>query len=452
MVFFLETIPLLSRNEFLIMSNLVAIVGRPNVGKSTFFNRMIGMRKAIVDNVSGVTRDRQYGTTEWNGKRFMLVDTGGFIGDSEDEFAAAIRTQVHTAIEEANLVLFLVDVGTGVTDLDEFMADILHRSSKPVLLVVNKVDNNKRHLDAHEFWALGFEQLFPISSTSGSGTGDLLDEVVRLLPEASVEEEDLPKLVIVGRPNAGKSSFTNALLEEERSIVTDIAGTTRDSIHAKYSKYGKEFLLVDTAGLRKKRSVREDLEFYSVMRAVRSIETADVCILMVDATRGMEGQDLNIFRLAIKNNKGIVILINKWDLVENKTTNTARDIEHKIKEKIAPFTDVPIVFVSVLEKQRIMKAIDTALEVYENRSTRITTSKLNEFVQEIVQAYPPPPYRGHFISIKYATQLHTPYPSFVLFCNYPKHIKEPYKNYLENRFREQFQFTGTPIVFFFRQK
>lgn len=434
------------------MGNLVAIVGRPNVGKSTFFNRMIGMRKAIVDNVSGVTRDRQYGYTDWNGKRFMLVDTGGFIGDSEDEFAAAIRTQVHTAIEECELVLFIVDVDTGITDLDEYLAQILHRSKKPVLLVVNKVDNNSRQLDVHEFWALGFDQLFPVSATSGSGTGDLLDEVVQRLPEESVEEEDLPKLVIVGRPNAGKSSFTNALLDEERSIVTDIAGTTRDSIHAKYSKYGKEFLLVDTAGLRKKRSVREDLEFYSVMRAIRSIESADVCILMIDATRGLEGQDMNIFRLAIKNNKGIVLLVNKWDLIENKTTNTARDFEEKIHEKIAPFTDVPIVFISVLEKQRIMKAIDTALEVYENRSMRITTSKLNEFVQEIVTANPPPPHRGHFISIKYATQLHTPYPAFVLFCNYPKHIKEPYKNYLENRFRERFELTGTPIVFFFRQK
>lgn len=434
------------------MGNLVAIVGRPNVGKSTFFNRMLGMRKAIVDNVSGVTRDRQYGSSEWNGKRFMLVDTGGFIGDSEDEFAAAIRTQVHTAIEESSLVVFVVDVQTGITDLDEFLAELLHRSPKPVLLVVNKVDNNSLHLDAHEFWSLGFEQMFPISATSGSGTGDLLDEVVRLLPDELEEEEDLPKLVIVGRPNAGKSSFTNALLNEERSIVTDIAGTTRDSIHARYSKYGKEFLLVDTAGLRKKKSVREDLEFYSVMRAVRAIETADVCILMVDATRGIEGQDINIFRLAVKNNKGVVILVNKWDLVENKTTNTARDFELAIKNKIAPFTDVPVVFISVLEKQRIMKAIDTALEVYDNRSTRISTSKLNEFIQEVVAAHPPPPYRGHFISIKYATQLHTPYPSFVLFCNYPKHVKQPYKNYLENRFREQFQLTGSPIVLYFRQK
>ena len=434
------------------MGNIVAIVGRPNVGKSTFFNRMIGMRKAIVDNVSGVTRDRQYGSSEWNGQPFMVVDTGGFIGDSEDDFAAAIRGQVHAAIEEAQVIIFMVDVATGVTDLDEQVAEMLHRSKKQVLLAVNKVDNSTRHLEAHEFWSLGFEKMFPISSNSGSGTGDLLDEVINLLPQEELFEDDLPKFVIVGRPNAGKSSFTNALLEEERSIVTDIAGTTRDSVHAKYSKFGKEFLLIDTAGLRKKKNVREDLEFYSVMRAIRSLEDADICILMLDATKGIEGQDMNIFRLAIKNNKGVVILVNKWDLVENKETNTAKEFEDKIRERIAPFTDVPIVFISVLEKQRIYRAIDVALEVYENRSTRISTSKLNEFVQDIVAAYPPPPHRGHFISIKYATQIHTPYPSFALFCNYPKHIKEPYKNYLENRFREQFNFTGSPIVFFFRQK
>ena len=434
------------------MGNIVAIVGRPNVGKSTFFNRMLGMRKAIVDDVSGVTRDRQYGSTDWNGQKFMVVDTGGFIGDSDDEFAAAIRDQIQIAISEANVVLFMVDVATGVTDLDEQVAEMLHRSKKDVLLVVNKVDNSARHLESHEFWTLGFDQLFPVSSNSGSGTGDLLDALVNLLPTNELIEDDLPKFVIVGRPNAGKSSFTNALLETERSIVTDIAGTTRDSIHAKYSKFDKEFLLIDTAGLRKKKNVREDLEFYSVMRAIRSLEDADVCIIMLDATKGIEGQDLNIFKLAIKNNKGVVILVNKWDLIDNKETNTARDLEAKIRERIAPFDDVPIVFISVLEKQRIYKAIDTALEVYENRSTRITTSKLNEFVQHIVEAHPPPPHRGHFISIKYATQIHTPYPAFAMFCNYPKHIKEPYKNYLENRFREQWNFSGSPIVFFFRQK
>ncbi len=332
------------------MGNIVAIVGRPNVGKSTFFNRMLGMRKAIVDDVSGVTRDRQYGSTDWNGQSFMVVDTGGFIGDSDDEFAAAIRDQIQIAIAEANIVLFMVDVATGVTDLDQQVAHMLHRTKKDVLLVVNKVDNSERHLEAHEFWSLGFEKMFPVSSNSGSGTGDLLDEVVNLLPENELIEEDLPKFVIVGRPNAGKSSFTNALLERERSIVTDIAGTTRDSIHAKYSKFDKEFMLIDTAGLRKKKNVTEDLEFYSVMRAIRSLEDADVCIIMLDATKGIEGQDLNIFRLAIRNNKGVVLLVNKWDLVENKETNTARDFEEKIRERIAPFDDVPIVFISVKEK------------------------------------------------------------------------------------------------------
>jgi GTP-binding protein len=434
------------------MGNIVAIVGRPNVGKSTFFNRMLGMRKAIVDDSSGVTRDRQYGTTEWNGRSFTVVDTGGFIGDSEDEFAAAIRGQVHIAIEEAQVVIFMVDVATGVTDLDESMAEMLHRAKKEVLLVVNKVDNSARHLDSHEFWSLGFDEIYPVSSNSGSGTGDLLDKVVELLPEVEEIEDDLPKFVIVGRPNAGKSSFTNALLEEERSIVTDIAGTTRDSVHAKYSKFDKEFYLIDTAGLRKKKNVREDLEFYSVMRAIRSLENADICIMMLDATKGIEGQDLNIFRLAIRNNKGVVILVNKWDLVEDKKTNTAKEFEDKIRAKIAPFDDVPILFISVLEKQRIFKAIEVALEVYENRATRITTSKLNEYVQQIVDAHPPPPHRGHSISIKYATQIHTPYPSFALFCNYPKQIKEPYKNYLENRFREKWNFSGSPVVFFFRQK
>ncbi len=434
------------------MSNIVAVVGRPNVGKSTFFNRMIGMRKSIVDDVSGVTRDRQYGKVEWAGREFTVIDTGGFIGDSDDAFAAAIRNQVHTAIDEADVVLFMVDVATGITDLDEQVSRLLHRTKKEVIVVVNKVDNNPRQLEAHEFWSLGHEQMFFISSTSGSGTGDLLDEVVRLLPEEEVFEEDLPKFTIIGRPNVGKSSFVNALLEEERSIVTDIAGTTRDTVHAKYKKFGKEFMLIDTAGLRKKKNVREDLEFYSVMRAIRSIETADVCILMIDATKGVEGQDLNIFRLAIKNNKGVVILVNKWDLIENKVTNSAKEFEDKIKKRLAPFSDVPVIFISVLEKQRIFRAIDMALEVYENRSTRISTSKLNTFVQEVVAAVPPPTYRGNFITIKYATQIHTPYPAFVLFCNHPKHIKLPYKGYLENKFREHFPFTGTPIALFFRQK
>lgn len=434
------------------MSNLVAIVGRPNVGKSTFFNRMLGMRKSIIDDVSGVTRDRQYGTVEWNGRSFTLIDTGGFIGDSEDAFASAIRSQVHIAMDEAEVILFMVDVATGITDLDEQVSEMLHRSGKKVLLVVNKVDNSARHLDAHEFWTLGYEEMFPVSSSSGSGTGDLLDEVIRLLPDAEVFEEDLPKFAIIGRPNAGKSSLVNALLDENRSIVTDIAGTTRDTVHAKYSKFGKEFMLIDTAGLRKKKNVREDLEFYSVLRALRAIESADVCILMLDATTGVEGQDLNIFRLAVKNNKGVVVLVNKWDLVENKETNTAKDFEEKIKARLAPFSDVPVVFISVLDKQRLFRAIEVAMEVHNHRSTRISTSRLNNFVQDVITHNPPPTYRGNFISIKYATQIHTPYPAFVLFCNHPKQIKEPYKNYLENRFREEFNFTGTPIALFFRQK
>ncbi len=434
------------------MSNLVAIVGRPNVGKSTFFNRMLGMRKSIIDDVSGVTRDRQYGTVEWNGRSFTLIDTGGFIGDSGDAFAAAIRSQVHIAIDEAEVIIFMVDVATGITDLDDQVSEMLHRSGKKVLLVVNKVDNSARHLDAHEFWTLGYEEMFPVSSSSGSGTGDLLDEVIRLLPDAEVFEEDLPKFAIIGRPNAGKSSLVNALLDENRSIVTDVAGTTRDAVHAKYSKFGKEFMLIDTAGLRKKKNVREDLEFYSVLRALRAIESADVCILMLDATTGVEGQDLNIFRLAVKNNKGVVVLVNKWDLVENKETNTAKDFEEKIKARLAPFSDVPVVFISVLEKQRLFRAIEVAMEVHNHRSTRISTSRLNNFVQDVIAQNPPPTYRGNFISIKYATQIHTPYPAFVLFCNHPKQIKEPYKNYLENRFREEFNFTGTPIALFFRQK
>jgi len=434
------------------MSNIVAIVGRPNVGKSTFFNRMIGMRKAIIDNVSGVTRDRQYGKVEWIGKKFTLVDTGGFVDDATDIFAPVIRKQVYLAIDEADVILFMVDVATGVTDLDEQVAEILHKTDKKVLLVVNKVDNSDRYLQAHEFWALGFDNMFPIASTSGSGTGDLLDQVVESIPEKEELDEEIPKFSIIGRPNAGKSSFVNALLDEDRSIVTDVAGTTRDSVHATYNKYGKTFMLIDTAGLRKKKNVKEDLEFYSVMRAVRSIEDSDVCILMLDATKGIESQDLNIFRLAISNNKGLVILVNKWDLVQDKKTNSARDYEQDIRERIAPFTDVPIVFVSVLEKQRISKAIDTALQVYENRSTRISTSKLNKFLEEVMARTPPPTYRGSIISIKYVTQIHTPYPAFVFFCNHPKHIKQPYKNFLENQLRQEYNFTGSPISLFFRKK
>lgn len=433
------------------MENLVAIVGRPNVGKSTFFNRMIGMRRAIVDDESGVTRDRQYGTTEWNGKTFNLVDTGGFIGDGDDVFAAAIRNQVKIAIEEAQVIVFMVDVETGITDLDQQVGRMLHESKKPVKLVVNKVDNGERELMAHEFWSLGFDNLFAVSSNSGSGTGEILDAIVQEIPGIQEEADGLPRIAIVGRPNAGKSSFVNLLLGEERSIVTDIAGTTRDSVDAHYNKYGHEFVLIDTAGLRRKRSVKEDLEFYSVLRALRTIESTDVCVLMLDATKGIEAQDLNIFRLAVKNNKGLVILVNKWDLIE-KDEKTILKFEEQIKSRIAPFTDLPIMFISVLEKQRVLKAVDLIMEVNANRSKKISTSKLNRFLEETVAAYHPPTYRGRMISIKYMMQLPTAYPSFVFFCNHPKHVIESYKRYLENRLREEFNFTGVTIKMFFREK
>jgi len=433
------------------MENLVAIVGRPNVGKSTFFNRMLGMRQAIVDDYSGVTRDRQYGVSEWNGKRFNLVDTGGFIGDSDDVFAAAIRNQISIAIEEAQVIIFMVDVTTGITDLDQKVARLLQNSKKPVLLVVNKVDNHERMMMIHEFWGLGFDNLYPVCSNSGSGTGEVLDDLVKLLPGIKDEEQRLPHFAIIGRPNAGKSSFVNLLLGEERTIVTDIAGTTRDSIHAHYNKFGHEFVLVDTAGIRRKRSVKEDLEFYSVLRALRAIEDADVCILMLDATKGLETQDLNIFRIAMKNNKGIVILVNKWDLVE-KDDKTILKFEADIKEKLKPNDDVPILFVSVLEKQRVHKAVDAAMHVYQNRTKKISTSKLNDFLEMALETYHPPSYRGKMISIKYAIQLPTPYPSFVFFCNNPKYLSESYKNYLENKLRESFDFTGVPVKLFFREK
>jgi GTP-binding protein len=433
------------------MENLVAIIGRPNVGKSTFFNRMLGMRQAIVDDVSGVTRDRQYGVAEWNGKRFNLVDTGGFIGDSDDIFAAAIRNQVSIAIEQAQVIIFMVDVMTGITDLDEQVGRLLHNSKKPVLLVANKVDNNERQMLIHEFWALGFDNVYPVCSNSGSGTGEILDDLVKLLPGMKEEEHRLPHFAIIGRPNAGKSSFVNLLMGEDRSIVTDIAGTTRDSIHAHYNKFGNEFILVDTAGIRRKRSVKEDLEFYSVLRALRAIEEADVCILMLDATQGIETQDLSIFRIAMKNNKGVVILVNKWDLVE-KDEKTILTFEEAIKERLKPNDDVPILFVSVLEKQRVHRAVEAAMQVYKNRTKKITTSKLNDFLEAALEAYHPPSHRGKMISIKYAVQLPTPYPSFVFFCNHPKHVTESYKNYLENKLRESFDFCGVPVKLFFREK
>lgn len=433
------------------MGNIVAIVGRPNVGKSTIFNRLIGGRQAIVDDTSGVTRDRQYGTCEWNGKTFTVVDTGGFVGSSDDVFETAIRSQVKIAIEEAAVIIFLVDVTTGITDLDEDVAKLLRRTDKPVLLAVNKVDNSERYLEANEFYSLGFEENFFISSLTGSGTGDLLDAVTEYITEEPELETDLPKFAIVGQPNVGKSSFVNALLGEDRNIVTDIAGTTRDTIHSKYSKFDKEFLLIDTAGIRKKAKVHENLEFYSVMRAIRAIEEADICLLLIDAMHGIEQQDLSILRLVQKRHKGIVILVNKWDLAE-KETNTARDFENEIKSRIAPFSDVPVVFISVLEKQRIFKAVEVALQVYENRTRKIKTSQLNEIMQPEIERYPPPPHRGRFVSIKFMNQLPTPYPAFVFYCNHPKHIKDSYKNFLENRLREHFDFSGVPITIFFREK
>ena len=432
-------------------SNIVAIVGRPNVGKSTLYNRLIGMREAIVDNVSGVTRDRLYGISDWNGKNFTVVDTGGFVHGSDDVFEAAIRSQVRIAMDEATAIIFLVDVTTGITDLDEEITEMLRRSKKPIFLAVNKVDNSQRHLEANEFWSLGFENTFFVSSIAGGGTGDLLDAVAEVLAPEEENKEELPKFAVVGQPNAGKSSLINALVGEERNIVTDIAGTTRDSIHTKYNKFGKEFLLIDTAGIRKKHKVEEDLEFYSVMRAIRAIDEADVCLIVIDAVDGIEAQDMNIFSLAVKRNKGIVILVNKWDLID-KETNTARDYEKGLRQKIAPFTDVPIVFISALEKQRIFKAVDNAMEVYENRTKKITTSKLNDWLQEVMAVKNPPSYRGKFIKIKYVTQLKTYYPAFAFFCNHPKHIKQDYKNYLANKLREEFNFTGVPIRLYFRQK
>lgn len=433
------------------MSNLVAIVGRPNVGKSTLFNRLIGDKQAIIDDTSGVTRDRQYGSSYWNGKTFTVVDTGGFVLNSDDVFEAAIRSQVKIALEEANIIVFMVDVTTGITDLDEEVADLLRRSKKPIYLVINKVDNSQRLFEANEFWALGFENTFFLSSLTGSGSGELLDAIAENLQEEDTVPSELPKFAIVGQPNVGKSSLTNALLGEERNIVTDIAGTTRDSIHTTYSKFGKEFIIVDTAGIRKKAKVHENLEFYSVMRAIRAIDECDICIIMIDAQTGMEAQDVSIFRLAQKRNKGIVLLVNKWDLVE-KETNTARDFEKELHLKIAPFTDVPIIFTSVTEKIRIFKAIESALEVYENRNRKIKTSQLNDTLLELIEKTPPPSHRGRFIKIKYITQLPLAYPAFAFFCNHPHHVKDNYKNFLENQLRKNFNFTGVPISIFFRQK
>lgn len=436
------------------MNNIVAIVGRPNVGKSTFFNRLIQRREAIVDSVSGVTRDRNYGKSEWNGKEFSVIDTGGYIKGSDDIFEAEIRKQVELAIDEADAIVFLVDVEEGITPMDDEVAKLLRKVTKPVLLVVNKVDNAKREQDAFEFYNLGLGEYVTMSGMSGSGTGEVLDKIVEILPELpEVEEvqEELPRFAVVGRPNAGKSSFINALIGEDRFVVTDIAGTTRDAIDTKYNRFGFEFNLVDTAGIRRKAKVKEDLEFYSVMRSVRAIEHADVCILVIDATRGFEGQDQSIFWLAEKNRKGIVILVNKWDLVE-KDTMTSHDYEKKIREEIAPFTDVPILFVSALTKQRLLKALETAVEVYENRKQRIATSKFNDTMLPIIEHNPPPAIKGKYIKIKYCMQLPTPVPQFVFFANLPQYIKDPYKRFVENKLREIYNFEGVPIEIYFRQK
>ncbi|TCP25105.1 GTP-binding protein [Tenacibaculum skagerrakense] len=435
------------------MSSIVAIVGRPNVGKSTLFNRLIKRREAIVDSVSGVTRDRHYGKSEWNGKEFSVIDTGGYVVGSDDIFEEEIRKQVQLALDEADIILFVVDVEQGITPMDEAVAKILRQVEKPLFMAVNKVDNAMRAADAVEFYNLGLGDYHTISSVNGSGTGDLLDAIVDIIPEPVEDEQEneLPRFAVVGRPNAGKSSFINALIGEDRNIVTNIAGTTRDSIDTKYNRFGFEFNLVDTAGIRKKSKVKEDLEFYSVMRAVRAIEHCDVAVVVVDATRGFEGQDEKIFWLAEKNRKGIVILVNKWDLVE-KETNTMRDFERKIRETVAPFTDIPIIFISALTKQRIFKAIETAVEVFENRKRKIQTSKLNETMLEIMQQTPPPATKGKFIKIKYCMQLPTHTPQFAFFANLPQYIKDPYRRFVENKLREHYDFTGVPITIYFRQK
>lgn len=481
----------------------VAIVGRPNVGKSTLFNRLLEQRKAIVDDISGVTRDRQYGIADWNGKTFNVIDTGGFVVGSDDVFEVEIRKQVEIALEEANLLLFVTDTTTGITDQDAAFTEVLRRGKKPVLLVVNKVDNSERMLDATEFYALGFDKLFMVSSISGSGTGELLDEITTHITDeyepaipihnrrkivAETEELDidiedpnfdaeayaekidesifnedsgnfgetelevLPKIAIIGQPNAGKSTLLNALTGQERTIVSDIAGTTRDSIHTRYNLFGKDFVLIDTAGLRKKKNVHEDLEFYSVIRAIKAMDEADVCMLLVDATKGLTMQDINIFSLAARKGKGIVILVNKWDLVENKETNTPRDFERAIKERLAPFNDVPVVFVSATEKTRIFRGMEAALKVYENKRRKVPTAKLNEVMLKEIQHYAPPMARGMHVRIKFCRQLPTYSTAFAFFANHPEAIKEPYRNFLENKIREHFDFSGVPMRIFFRKK
>jgi len=435
------------------MSNIVAIVGRPNVGKSTLFNRFLERREAIVDATSGVTRDRHYGKSDWNGVEFTVIDTGGYEVNSEDVFQGEITKQVQLAVDEATSIIFMLNVHEGLTDTDQEIYEMLRRANKPVYIVINKADSAKEELAATEFYQLGIDKYYTLSSATGSGTGELLDDIVKDFPTDEYKDpfDGLPKITIAGRPNVGKSTLTNALLDVERNIVTDVAGTTRDSIQTLYNKFGYEFVLVDTAGMRRKAKVKEDLEFYSVMRSVRSIEYSDVVIIMVDATLGWESQDMNIFGLAQKNRKGIVIVVNKWDLVE-KDTNTTRDFEAKIKEKIGQFTDIPVLFISALTKQRILKAVEVAMEVYENRAKKIKTSKLNEVMLPVFEATPPPALKGKYVKIKYCVQLPTPSPQFVFFCNLPQYVKEAYKRFTENQLRKHFGFTGVPIEIYFRQK
>ncbi len=438
------------------MGFTVAIVGRPNVGKSTLFNRLLEQRKAIVDDVSGVTRDRQYGVSDWNGKNFNVIDTGGFVHGSEDVFEKEIAKQVLIAVDEADCILFLVDATTGMTDLDDEMAKVLRKSTKPVFLVVNKVDNNDRMLEATEFYSLGFDKIYFIASASGSGTGELLDAVTELIPEEksdeTLAETELPKFAIIGQPNVGKSSLLNSLVGQERSIVSDIAGTTRDTIHTHYNLFQKEFILIDTAGIRRKARVHEDLEFYSVIRAIKAVDEADVCLLLLDAEKGITAQDLTIYSLAARKGKGLLILVNKWDLIKDKQTNTTRDYENELKKRLAPFNDVPIIFISALEKTRIFKAMETAIEVFENRKKKVPTSKLNDVMLKAVAMHHAPVIRGHSLKIKFVTQLPTVVPSFAFFCNFPDDVKQPYKNYLENQLRKNFDFSGVPLRLFFRKK
>ena len=436
------------------MNGLVAIVGRPNVGKSTLFNHLVGMRQAIVDDISGVTRDRHYGRSDWNGREFSVVDTGGYTSNSDDVFETAIRRQVQIAIDEADVVLFMVEAGTGITDYDSEIADVLRRSRKPVILCVNKVDSGEKVFDTYQFYGLGLGEVYSISAANGSGTGDLLDAVVSALPvenEAPDPYEGLPRIAIVGKPNVGKSSITNALLGEERNIVTPVAGTTRDSIETHYNKFGHEFMLVDTAGIRKKGKVTEDLEFYSVMRSIRAIEHSDVCVMMIDATTGMEAQDMNIFNLIVRNRKACVLVVNKWDLFI-KDSKTMKEYTRALKERLAPFDDVPIIFTSVVKMQRIQDVLDAVTEVYANYSQKIPTARLNEALLPIIEQTPPPAWKGKYVKIKYITQLPTKFPSFAFFCNLPQYIKEPYKRFLENKLRENFNLTGCPVQIYCRQK